>query len=114
MYNLLLLFNNYVRIGNELSGFNAIGASIKADQYASDTISLQNLVQKMYKNFAIKPIVLGPGGFFDENWFTEYVAKSNNSLQVLTQHIYNLGPGIIIHDHKLQSIYFKLYIDEYN
>ncbi|CAI9261192.1 unnamed protein product [Lactuca saligna] len=84
-------------LGNELCGFNAIGASIKADQYASDTISLQNLVQKMYMNFAVKPIVLGPGGFFDENWFTEYVAKSNNSLQVLTQHIYNLGPGVDTH-----------------
>ncbi|XP_024986351.1 heparanase-like protein 3 isoform X1 [Cynara cardunculus var. scolymus] len=80
-------------LGNELSG-NGIGARIMADQYASDTISLQNLVQNIYKSFEVKPIVLGPGGFFDANWFTEYVMKSNGSLQAITQHIYNLGPGV--------------------
>ncbi|KAL4592335.1 hypothetical protein LXL04_005326 [Taraxacum kok-saghyz] len=84
-------------LGNELCGNNSIGASIKADQYASDTISLQNLVQKMYNKFAIKPLVLGPGGFFDQIWFNEYITKSNNSLQVVTQHIYNLGPGVDTH-----------------
>ncbi|KAI3522707.1 hypothetical protein L1887_00706 [Cichorium endivia] len=84
-------------LGNELCGSNAIGARITADQYAMDTISLQNLVQNLYKNVTVKPIVLGPGGFFDKDWFTKYVAKSNNSLQVITQHIYNLGPGVDTH-----------------
>ncbi|XP_076951575.1 heparanase-like protein 3 [Bidens hawaiensis] len=79
-------------LGNELSG-HGIGASIGADQYALDTHSLHNLVRKIYKGFKVKPLVLGPGGFFDANWFTKFVNQSNNSLQVITQHIYNLGPG---------------------
>ncbi|KAJ0519637.1 putative glycosidase [Helianthus annuus] len=79
-------------LGNELSG-TGIGTSVTAQQYASDTISLQNLVQKIYAGFQEKPIVLGPGGFYDANWFNEYVTESLGSLQAITQHIYNLGPG---------------------
>ncbi|KAL8259529.1 hypothetical protein R6Q59_027482 [Mikania micrantha] len=83
-------------LGNELSG-NGIGTSVTAKQYASDTISLQNLVQKIYAGFQEKPIVLGPGGFYDANWFNQYVTDSTNALQVITQHIYNLGPGVDNH-----------------
>ncbi|KAJ9555152.1 hypothetical protein OSB04_009766 [Centaurea solstitialis] len=95
-------------LGNELSG-NGTGATITADQYASDTISLQNLVQNIYKTFEVKPIVLGPGGFFEANWFSEYVMKSNGSLQVITQHIYNLGPGV--DDHLVKKILDPWYLD---
>lgn len=83
------------KIGNELSG-NGIGTRIAADQYATDTISLQNVVQGVYKGFQVKPVVLGPGGFFAANWFSEFVGKAANSLQVITHHIYNLGPGIFL------------------
>ncbi|KAI3743618.1 hypothetical protein L1987_61328 [Smallanthus sonchifolius] len=83
-------------LGNELSG-NGIGTSVTAKQYASDTISLQNLMQKIYVGFQEKPIVLGPGGFYDANWFNEYVTESSNALQAMTQHIYNLGPGVDAH-----------------
>lgn len=72
---------------------SGIGTSVTAKQYALDTISVQNLVQKIYEGFQEKPIVLGPGGFFDANWFNGYVTEASNSLQVITQHIYNLGPG---------------------
>ncbi|KAK9079506.1 hypothetical protein SSX86_001178 [Deinandra increscens subsp. villosa] len=95
-------------LGNELSA-RGIGASIGADQYASDTVSLQNLVQKIYKTSGVKPIVLGPGGFFDANWFTEYVGKSSDSLQVITQHIYNLGPGV--DKHLIEKILDPAYLD---
>ncbi|KAI3687703.1 hypothetical protein L1987_81405 [Smallanthus sonchifolius] len=95
-------------LGNELSG-HGIGASIGADQYALDTVSLQNLVKKIYKGFEVKPLVLGPGGFFDANWFTEFVSKSNNSLQVITQHIYNLGAGV--DDHLIEKILDPSYLD---
>ncbi|KAM7490064.1 hypothetical protein LguiA_032985 [Lonicera macranthoides] len=80
-------------LGNELSG-SGIGASVAADQYATDIITLQKLVQNIYNGFQVKPIVLGPGGFFDVNWFTQFVYKTSNSLQVVTHHIYNLGPGV--------------------
>lgn len=63
-----------------------------------DAIALQNLVQTIYDTFQDKPLVLGPGGFFDYNWFDEFVRKSNDSLQVITQHIYNLGPGNIFYN----------------
>ncbi|XP_058203311.1 heparanase-like protein 3 [Rhododendron vialii] len=87
--------------GNELSG-SGIVASVAADQYAADTISLQNLVQKHYRGFTLTPIVLGPGGFFDATWFPEYIQKSQNSLQVVTHHIYNLGAGV--DDHLVDKI----------
>ncbi|KAI7755604.1 hypothetical protein M8C21_016677 [Ambrosia artemisiifolia] len=95
-------------LGNELSG-TGIGTSVTATQYASDTISLHNLVQKIYDGFQAKPIVLGPGGFFDANWFNEYVTESSSSLQVITQHIYNLGPGV--DDHLVEKILDPSYLD---
>jgi Glycosyl hydrolase family 79, N-terminal domain len=51
----------------------------------------------VYKGFETKPLVLAPGGFFDASWFTELINKTKpSSLDVLTHHIYNLGPGMYI------------------
>lgn len=80
--------------GNELSG-NGIGAGITADQYASDINALQNMVDNIYAGFEVKPLVIAPGGFFDANWFTEFIRKTPGSLQVVTHHIYSLGPGTL-------------------
>lgn len=79
-------------LGNELSG-KGIGASVPVDQYASDVSNLHNLVQDIYRNFQTKPLVLGPGGFFNAGWFSKFISETSNSLQVVTHHIYNLGPG---------------------
>lgn len=79
--------------GNELCG-NGVGARIAADQYASDTISLYNIVKNIYSAIESKPLVIAPGGFFDANWFKVFIDKTGNSLDVITHHIYNLGPGI--------------------
>ncbi|GMI83863.1 glucuronidase 3 [Hibiscus trionum] len=79
-------------LGNELCG-SGIGAKIAAEQYAADVSSLQSIVDNIYRGFEVKPLVIAPGGFIDTNWFTQFVQKTPKSLQVVTQHIYNLGPG---------------------
>ena len=74
---------------------SGVGTRIAADQYASDIISLRNIVQNIYKDVEPKPLTIAPGGFFDANWFKEFLDKSGKSVEVVTHHIYNLGPGII-------------------
>ncbi|KAL1553729.1 heparanase [Salvia divinorum] len=79
-------------LGNELSG-RGIGVGIAADQYASDTIALHDLVKEIYKEVDVRPQIIAPGGFFDAGWFQQFLAKAVGSLDVITHHIYNLGPG---------------------
>ncbi|KAJ6830476.1 heparanase-like protein 3 [Iris pallida] len=84
-------------LGNELSG-NGVGTRVAADQYAADTISLKSIVDNIYQGFQVKPLVLGPGGFFDAPWFSEYISKTKPySLDAITHHIYNLGAGVDAH-----------------
>lgn len=78
-------------LGNELSG-NGVGARITAHQYASDIITLSAVIKDSYKSNPL-PLVLGPGGFFDADWYSVLVNKTSSSLQAVTHHIYNLGPG---------------------
>lgn len=79
-------------LGNELSG-SGVGVRISVDQYAADTVVLHNLIQDIYKETSLKPLTIGPGGFFDAGWFQQYITKTNGSLNAITHHIYNLGPG---------------------
>lgn len=72
---------------------NGVGTRVAADQYASDTIALKNIVQNVYQGSDSKPLIIAPGGFFDANWFKEFLNKTSKSLDVLTHHIYDLGPG---------------------
>ncbi|XP_021769385.1 heparanase-like protein 3 [Chenopodium quinoa] len=79
-------------LGNELSA-RGIGARVTAHQYASDVKILQNLIEKVYVGSETKPLILGPGGFFDATWFAEFIGKTTKSLQAITHHVYNLGAG---------------------
>lgn len=82
----------FFSIGNELCG-SGVGARVAANQYAIDTINLRNIVNRVYQNVSPMPLVIGPGGFFDDAWFREYLNKTEDSLNATTRHIYNLGPG---------------------
>ncbi|KAK8340468.1 hypothetical protein V6Z12_A08G102300 [Gossypium hirsutum] len=88
-------------LGNELCG-SGVGTRVSADQYAADTAALQSIVQKIYQNVDLKPLIITPGGFYDLDWFTEYIDKTTKSLDVVTHHIYNLGPGV--DDHLVEKI----------
>lgn len=88
---------------------NGVGARVEADQYASDINTLQRMVEKIYAGFEVKPLVLGPGGFFDASWFREFIDKTLKSLQVLTHHIYNLGPGILAVHYPCQQLLSYFY-----
>jgi len=67
---------------------------VTADQYASDVVVLRKIVQDVYRGVKPKPLIIAPGGFFDENWFKEFLNKSDESTNVVTHHIYNLGGGM--------------------
>jgi heparanase 1 len=59
-------------------------------------IALKKLVDDIYRSNQTKPLVLAPGGFFDQAWFSQLIVKTKpNLLNVITHHIYNLGPGIL-------------------
>ncbi|XP_057538573.1 heparanase-like protein 3 [Amaranthus tricolor] len=96
-------------LGNELSG-SGVGTKVSAAQYASDLISLNNIVEEIYKTHdKSEPLVIAPGGFFDQNWFTEFVNKTQNNLDVMTHHIYNLGPGV--DEHLIEKILNPSYLE---
>ncbi|KAL5698260.1 heparanase [Ranunculus cassubicifolius] len=90
-------YNIYAwELGNELSG-SGVGTRVAAAQYASDVIKLDSLVNDIYAGSNVKPQIIAPGGFFAADWYKELVDKTPNSLDIVTHHIYNLGPGVDTH-----------------
>ncbi|KAH9287920.1 hypothetical protein KI387_032037, partial [Taxus chinensis] len=88
---------NAWELGNELSG-TGIKTRISATQYAADMIELTRILREIYKDFQVKPQLVAPDGLFDADWFKEFLQKSGpNIVNVVTHHIYNLGPGVDEH-----------------
>lgn len=80
--------------GNELSG-NGVGAMVHAEQYGNDLIELRGIIDNLYRQIQPKPLLVAPGGFFDKQWFAKLLKVSGSKIvNVMTLHMYNLGPGI--------------------
>lgn len=111
--------NAYIRccvrvIGNELSG-SGIGASVSAEQYGKDLVELQTIINELYGDSS-KPLVVAPGGFYDQKWFAQLLDVSGpNVLNAMTHHIYNLGAGesfqILFWLYSLRNFCFMSYIE---
>ncbi|KAL2479553.1 Heparanase-like protein 3 [Abeliophyllum distichum] len=82
-------------LGNELCG-TGVGVRVAAANYAFDTIALNDIIDYAYRGL-FKPLTIAPGGFFEPDWFGEFIALTENTLDIVTQHIYNLGPGVDEH-----------------
>lgn len=79
--------------GNELSG-RGIGASVGAEQYGKDVIVLRNILSELYKNSTLRPLLLAPGGFYEQQWYAKLLQVSGSGVvDGMTHHIYNLGGG---------------------
>ncbi|KOM56471.1 hypothetical protein LR48_Vigan10g236300 [Vigna angularis] len=80
-------------LGNELSG-KGIGASVGVAQYGKDLIKLKQILGTLYENSNFKPSLVAPGGFYERQWYDRLLQVSGSGIiNVLTHHLYNLGPG---------------------
>ncbi|KAL0420925.1 UNVERIFIED_CONTAM: Heparanase-like protein 2 [Sesamum latifolium] len=81
-------------LGNELCG-SGVSARILPEQYGKDVITLKTVLRKLYPDPSSRPKILGPGGFYDEQWFNTFLEVSGpDVVDGLTHHIYNLGAGV--------------------
>ncbi|GMH07034.1 hypothetical protein Nepgr_008874 [Nepenthes gracilis] len=81
-------------LGNELTKNNANRSIwISPDQYARDVGALHTLLEVIYRGLEKKHLLISPGGSFNATWFTPFIDQTTGSLQVISHHVYNLGPG---------------------
>ncbi|RZR87544.1 hypothetical protein BHM03_00014976, partial [Ensete ventricosum] len=79
--------------GNELSG-RGVGARVGSEQYAKDLVGLRALLKELYEDSNTQPLLVAPGGFFDQQWYAQLLQDSGlGVVNVMTHHIYNLGGG---------------------
>lgn len=82
--------------GNELSG-SGVAASVGAVQYGKDLIRLKSIINELYQDSNSKPSLIAPGGFYEQDWYAKLLqVTGSNVVDVITHHIYNLGPGVLI------------------
>uniref|UniRef100_A0A1D1Z3K1 Heparanase-like protein 1 n=1 Tax=Anthurium amnicola TaxID=1678845 RepID=A0A1D1Z3K1_9ARAE len=83
--------------GNELSGHGVV-ASVNAVEYGNDMIELKAIVDELYQKPILRPLVLAPGGFYEQHWYAQLLQVSGSDVvNVMTHHIYNLGAGNDLH-----------------
>ncbi|KAK8953660.1 Heparanase-like protein 2 [Platanthera guangdongensis] len=80
--------------GNELSGRGVV-AKVDALQYGKDLVQLKSVLDALYDTSHIKPLIVAPGGFFDDQqWYAQLLEVSGvGVLNAMSHHVYNLGPG---------------------
>ncbi|XP_073294170.1 heparanase-like protein 2 isoform X2 [Primulina huaijiensis] len=89
-------------LGNELCG-SGVSKRVQAEQYGKDVIELKRLVQDVYPDPSTQPKVLGPAGFYDEQWFNTFLQTTGpNVVDGLTHHTYNLGAGTLLKETNLE------------
>ncbi|CAD6202589.1 unnamed protein product [Miscanthus lutarioriparius] len=80
--------------GNELSG-HGIGAKVDAKLYGKDVIEFKSILRQLYKAPLSQPLLLGPGGFFDQQWYSQLFETSGHGVvNALSHHVYNHGGGM--------------------
>lgn len=73
---------------------SGVGASVGAEQYGKDIITLKTMLSELYENYKIKPLLVAPGGFYEQKWYAQLLEVSGiSSIDAVTHHIYNLGGG---------------------
>lgn len=79
--------------GNELSG-SGVSARVDPVQYGWDMKILKGVIDSIFLDPKTRPKVLGPGGFYDQEWFEKLLEVAGPGvIDGLTHHIYNLGAG---------------------
>ncbi|KAG4997302.1 hypothetical protein JHK85_028741 [Glycine max] len=69
-----------------------MGASVGVAQYGKDLIKL--ILSTLYESSKFKPSLVAPGGFYEKYWYDRLLQVSGlGIINVLTHHLYNLGPG---------------------
>jgi len=82
-----------IELGNELSGPAGVTAHLTPQASAQDYKILRALIDIIWPNNITRPLLIGTDSFFDVDWFTEFL-NLNPGVDVITHHIYSLGPGV--------------------
>ncbi|KAL2621483.1 hypothetical protein R1flu_001688 [Riccia fluitans] len=98
-------------LGNELLS-SGIGKTVSPELYAADVKNLRNIIDKFYDDS--KPSVVAPDSFYEKGRkdiprFLE--ASGQGVVDVVTRHIYNLGPGVTETNELIRNVLSRSYAE---